>query len=536
LSPIVTGALIAVTVCVFFVGLGKLALVGPDEPRYAEVAREMYVSGDYVSPRLAGCLWFEKPAGYYWLAAASYELLGVSEFSARLPSALSALATVLCLLWVVSKRIGRGAGLATALVLATSGLVIGYARAATPDMLLTASMCVAVVSGLSWIEGEGRSRYGPLVVCSTATGLAMLAKGLVGPFLAVAILVAFVFLRRRWRLVRLGELAIAVGVFAVVSATWYGPVTVRHGWSFVDEFFVKHHFQRYVTNAYGHPQPVYFFLFIAVAGVAPWTFFLLPATARLISSMRNRSSADALEVLAWIWVAVPLLFFSVSVSKLPGYLLPAFPGLAIIIGLEVARFRSGDESRLQWVAGGLTAVLLLTMAIVFAVYVRTEYAAVGGMSAVVVWIPSAVAVAAGIAFIKGFRRIAVAGAAAVVVALVLGAVALLFPWANDEWSLRSLSVKAAAEMRPGEKAAFFIMKEYVPAFYIEGRIVCQENHGGILNALSSAELADAVRREGSLMVFTEERWLPELESEPRFQIGFTARQGEAVVCRVSSKK
>ena len=137
-------------------------------------------------------------------------------------------------------------------------------------------------------------------------------------------------MRDDWRAV-----IVAILVFIVIVAIWYVPVTIRHGWAFVEKFFLEHHFERYLTNRHSHPQPVYFYLFVAIAGLMPWTFFLIPAVGRLRKLKPRSNKRDSLLTLAWIWFALPLLFFSFSVSKLPGYLLPVFPALAMIIGVEV---------------------------------------------------------------------------------------------------------------------------------------------------------------------------------------------------------
>ena len=151
-------AILAASAFAFFFGLGRLGFLGPDEPRYAEVAREMFVSGDYISTRLCGCLWFEKPALLYWMSMASYHLFGVNEFAARVPTAAAALATV-ALLYLAMRRLGmRRLALASALVLATSGIFIAYARVATPDMILTAAMTAALLAAFHSTRASGRAR------------------------------------------------------------------------------------------------------------------------------------------------------------------------------------------------------------------------------------------------------------------------------------------------------------------------------------------------------------------------------------------
>src|SRR5262245_32653385 len=151
-------------------------------------------------------------------------------------------------------------------------------------------------------------------------GVGMLAKGLVGIVLVVLILGIFLFVSGRLRSVRPSDCLIGLIVFFAVAGTWYIPVTARHGWEYIDEFFIRHHFQRYTSNEFGHPAPVYFFLFVALAGLAPWTLFLIPAVSRIRSLRMRAGATDSMLALAWIWFIVPVVFFSFSGSKLPGYI------------------------------------------------------------------------------------------------------------------------------------------------------------------------------------------------------------------------
>jgi 4-amino-4-deoxy-L-arabinose transferase-like glycosyltransferase len=145
----------------------------------------MYVTGDYISTRLCDCLWFEKPALVYWMSAASYHLLGVNELAARLPSALMALATVILLFITLRRIVSRKAAIASAVVLATSGIFLGYARVATPDMLLAATMSFALISGYIALSKTGRAQAGYWLLSFASIGLSMLAKGLAGVLLTV---------------------------------------------------------------------------------------------------------------------------------------------------------------------------------------------------------------------------------------------------------------------------------------------------------------------------------------------------------------
>src|SRR2546423_1679904 len=338
--------LTVITLVTFFFGLGRLALLGPDEPRYAEIAREMFVSGDWISPRLCGCLWFETPALIYWISGLGYRLLGVNELAARLPVAVAATLTVLLLYFVTKRVVSPRLAFITGLVLATCGMFIGYARVASPDMPLVAAMSAALLAGFMATQAGGRKRTMLWLASFAAMALAVLAKGLAGIALVILILVIYMIWIRRARSINWREALIGLVVFSLIAATWYVPVTLRHGGEFLFEFFVRHHFERFTSNEFGHPQPFYFFLPVAIAGLLPWPAFLLPAIARLKRLQPRRDPRHALLAFAWVWAAVIILFFSFSGSKLPGYILPAFPALAIIVGFEVEGFVAGARRRL----------------------------------------------------------------------------------------------------------------------------------------------------------------------------------------------
>ena len=526
-------AILAASAFAFFFGLGRLGFLGPDEPRYAEVAREMFVSGDYISTRLCGCLWFEKPALLYWMSTAGYHLFGVNEFAARVPTAAAALATV-ALLYLAVRRLGmRGLALASALVLATSGIFIAYARVATPDMILTAAMTASLLAAFHSTKASGRTRSIYWALAFLFMGLAVLAKGLVGAVLVLAIFGLYLFFVGQLRSVRWRDWLVGTVVFLAVAGTWYGPVTMRHGWAFIEEFFVRHHFQRYTSNEFGHPQPVYFFLLVAIAGLAPWTFFLIPAMARLRSL---KDSRDSLLALAWIWAVVPLLFFSFSESKLPGYILPVSPALALIVGAEVQRVWRGEVSRTLRAAAWLTALTLAGMGIGFLVFLHNESVNISGWRAMLDGLPLATALVSLIALAAHKSRAFTASVAAVVIGVILAAVILLFPTLHDEVSLKALSLEAAAALRPGEKIGFYLKKEFAPVFYAEGRVLCEPRRGGTFYALHQDMLAEALESEPSLIVITDSKWLEGLEKVSRFTTEFIAAQGDSVALRVALKK
>jgi 4-amino-4-deoxy-L-arabinose transferase-like glycosyltransferase len=526
-------AILTASAFAFFFGLGQLGFLGPDEPRYAEVAREMFESGDYISTRLCGCLWFEKPVLVYWMSAAGYRLFGVNEFAARAPIALAALATV-ALIYFAVRRLGmHRLALTSALVLATSGIFIAYARVSTPDMVLTAAMTASLLTAFHSIRASGRTRSVLWAISFLFVGLAVLAKGLVGALLVFAILGIHLILAGQLRSVRWRDWLMGLVVFLAVAGTWYGPVTARHGWAFIEEFFVRHHFQRYTSNEFGHPQPVYFFLLVAVAGVAPWSFLLISAIARLRTFWKSR---DSLLGLAWIWAVVPIVFFSFSESKLPGYILPIFPALAVIIGAEVERFVSREVDGVLRTAAWLTGLLLVGMSVGFLFFVRSESVSVGGWRVFLDGLPLLLAVVSVGALAAKKRPAFLISASGVVMSIILASVILLFPTLQGEVTLKSLSLEAAQALRPGEKIGFYLKKEFAPVFYSGGRVLCEPRRGGTFYALHQNMVVDALVTESSLILITDWKWREGLERDPRFTTEFIASHGESVALRVTLKK
>lgn len=361
----------------YLYGLGHLSLVGPDEPRYAEVAREMYLRGDFVTPTLGGHTWFEKPALLYWMMITSYSFFGVSEWAARLGPALSGLLTVLLLCWMgrrmelaaePEKEAARGIGLWSGVALASSAGLIVFSRAASFDVVVTMTLTAALSCFfVAEIEVSEKRRRFCLAGFYAAIGASLLAKGLVGIVIPFGIIGLYYLLRREWprKSVALSPLW-GLPLALAVAATWYAPVIARHGWTFVDEFFIQHHFARFVSDKYHHPQGFYFYVPIILMLALPWTAqFIQGLYGAWRSDWRKPSVESKARVFALAWVIAPVVFFSISKSKLPGYILPALPGALWLVGQRLTRFVNDEEG-----SSGMriTGVILLVLALAGIVY------------------------------------------------------------------------------------------------------------------------------------------------------------------------
>jgi 4-amino-4-deoxy-L-arabinose transferase-like glycosyltransferase len=335
LSPRAAALLLATVAALLLLRLGAVPLVGPDEPRYARVAVEMQRSGDFVTPTLQGQPWLEKPALYYWLAALCFTLFGENEAAARLPSVAAALLLVGATALLGARLFGRSAGTHAGFILATSLLPFAYGRAASMDMLLAALASVA--TGLYGLRLLGIA--GPLAVpvASAFAGLAVLAKGPLGLLLPALVVGAFLLARRNWAFLRELLSPWSLGAFLAVAAPWYLAIYRAQGRHFVDVFLLNHNVARFTSTIHNHPGPAWYYVAILLAGLFPWSGLVLPALRRAFSPGWSREGRTSF-VLAWLFV--PLAFFSLAGSKLPGYILPCLPPLAILMGsLSVAMGR-----------------------------------------------------------------------------------------------------------------------------------------------------------------------------------------------------
>jgi 4-amino-4-deoxy-L-arabinose transferase-like glycosyltransferase len=360
----------------YFYGLGHFPLLGPDEPRYAQVAREMFQRHDFITPTLGGQLWFEKPSLLYWMMIGSYKLFGVSEWSARLGSAVSGLLTIAAVFWtgrqVEHASAGEevsGLGFWSALVAGTMVGILVFSKAASFDIVITMTTSWALAFFIAGeLTRDSKRRWRLLAGFYAMIGVSLLAKGLVG--FVIPFGVAAVYYALRWKLPnRTVVLSLLWGLplSLLVAAVWYGPMISRHGWPFINQFFIQHHFARYVSDKYHHTAPVYYYLLIFIGLALPWTAFVIDG---IVNTGKRLWSSDAalrlqpelrFRVFALAWVLLPLVFFSFSSSKLPGYILPAFPAAALIAGERLARINSHPGSS-KWAIRITAAFCLLFVA------------------------------------------------------------------------------------------------------------------------------------------------------------------------------
>jgi 4-amino-4-deoxy-L-arabinose transferase-like glycosyltransferase len=315
----------------FFFGLAHFGLVGADEPRYAQVAREMFERHDWITPTLGGKPWLEKPVLYYWEAIISYHFFGVSDWAARVPCAFDA-SLLVCAVYVFLRRFRAGFALDGALMVASAAGIIGFARAAATDMPLASMFAIAMLAWYAWYESRSRLH---LSLFYAFIGLATLAKGPIAVFLPVVIVGLFILAKGEYSLISRMLWIPGILLFCAVALPWYIAVQTRNP-QFFRVFILEHNLARFGTNLYHHSEPFWYYLPVAALGLMPWTVFVLLALGRVLRAWWRQkrdflASTDALNAFLAIWLIVPILFFSTSQSKLPGYILPALPAGLLLL-------------------------------------------------------------------------------------------------------------------------------------------------------------------------------------------------------------
>jgi 4-amino-4-deoxy-L-arabinose transferase-like glycosyltransferase len=370
----------------FFFGLGAFGLVGADEPRYAQIAREMFARHDWIVPTLNGQPWLEKPVLLYWKMMGAYEFFGVYDWAARLPAALYASVLVLAIFFFM-RRFRYGSELDGALITATMAGVIGFGRAASTDMLLNAPFCIAMLAWWAWHRTQNKLL---LAAFYALLGAATLAKGPVAPGLAVLIVAAYAWLRRDGQIFVRSLWPAGFALFLLIVLPWYVAIQIKVP-SFFKTFFLEHNLERFSTNLYRHSQPFWYYVPVFLLAVLPWLVFTLPALIVAVRDLLREIRAektpepmpsvtgpvqpeapaqaqaeaaandDRLEQFLAIWILLPIVFFSISRSKLPGYILPSVPPAAVLTAAYV--FRKQVIPRIQMILHSLVCAAFVAAAL-----------------------------------------------------------------------------------------------------------------------------------------------------------------------------
>jgi 4-amino-4-deoxy-L-arabinose transferase-like glycosyltransferase len=372
----------------FFLGYGlvpwlggaQIGLVGADEPRYAQVAREMLIRHDYITPILYGLPWLEKPALFYWRAMFSFQEFGVHDWAARLPSTSFAFALVL-LIYLHMRRFRPGGQIHAALITVSCAAIIGFARGASTDMQMAAPVCIGLLGWYAWYETGSKFWLFDLYFF---VGAGTLAKGPIAPAIALVTILCFAGLRREWSVIRRSFWWPGMLLYLAIVLPWFIAVQKRNP-EFLRVFFLQHNLERFATDRFHHHQPLWFYFPVLLIGLIPWTVL---ATAAFVDAIRGataewrvRSDAnrylwmpragDAFPEFLVLWATFPFLFFSFSGSKLPGYILPSIPAVTVLTGDYLNRARRRGLPHWLMAAHGLFVGAVTTTVLLLPTYIAS---------------------------------------------------------------------------------------------------------------------------------------------------------------------
>lgn len=490
LEPLLLAAVLAVW---FGYELGSRTLWSPDEGRYAEIPREMLATGDFLTPRLNGVKYFEKPPLMYWLEAGAIKAFGLNEWALRAWPALFALLGCLAVYFAGRALYGRRAGLYAAGVLAISPLYDFMGGILTLDMALTAELTAALCAFLVASRAPpGLRRRLLLYAFYAGVALAVLTKGLIGVVIPALVVGSWLLLSGEWRLLREMHLPSGTLVFLAIAAPWHALVW-RANPEFGQFYFIHEHFGRYLTTAHGRYEPAWFFIPVLVVGLYPWTAFLSQALRHGVHGLwRERYRHRDLWFLL-LWAVVPFVFFSLSSSKLIPYILPIWPPLALLLGRWLAQCWERDIPPTRLAFGSLLVLgLALSAALALAPwYLHGEsaaritaqlgagrYAMAGGLLLAGL-LPFA-------AWLYGSRRFTLA-ALFVGAVLLVGSFDLNLSRLDVGRSVKPLALALKSAIRPGDEVMTY--EEYYQDLpvYLERRITVVNWRGELAFGMSTED-------------------------------------------------
>lgn len=360
----VTPALIivfAITLFIMFFNLGSLPLLDPDEPVYAETPKEMFIFNEFLSPRIYGEYWYDKPPMYYWLVAGSYKLFGINEFAARFPSALLGVACVGVICQLGSKLFNERTGILSALILTTSIEFFYLGKAAVTDMTLVFCLTTALSAFL-------QKKYYWFYIFA---GLATLTKGPIGILFPGGIIFFYLLISRNFSEIKNMRIPFGIILFSIVALPWYIMMYNIHGSAFIDTFLGFHNITRFTSPE--HPEGIlwYYYVPVLILGFFPWTAILLQSVWTSLTKSR-REFSPLLFLNIWAWFI--FIFFTISQTKLVSYILPMYPPLALIAGWYMNRiFDYRYNSRyIGWGIGILALSILFSAGLVWGIKFMPE--------------------------------------------------------------------------------------------------------------------------------------------------------------------
>lgn len=358
----INGAILVAAGFIWFLLLGYRDLIEPDEGRYAEIAREMLNSGNWITPRLNGFKYFEKPPLQYWGSAISMALLGETNAAARVWCSGLGFIGALWVGFVGSRLYGRSAGYFAFLFSISTVLYVGLGHANSLDMGVSVLLIIAV-GALALAQSERhlpKQEQNWMLLAWAALAGATLSKGLIGLVLPGGAVVLYTLWQRDWALWRHLHLGKGLLLYLLIAAPWFVAVSQANP-EFPHFFFIHEHFERFTSDVHGRTKSNWYFFAVFAIGALPWLFSSLNGLIKPPFSWRAEAGKFEASRLLWVYAIFVFFFFSISHSKLPGYILPMFPALALLVGENVSK-------RKHFIADGIMAIVLAIVIFIFFIW------------------------------------------------------------------------------------------------------------------------------------------------------------------------
>ena len=346
LNPVSILILVVVYALLWFGTLNYRHLIPSDEGRYAEIAREMLVTGDWVTPRYNGYKYFEKPPLQIWATATAFNIFGVGDWQARLWTALTGFLTIVFIGFTGARIYSSRAGWLAAVALASSPMWVIGGHINSLDMGLSAFL-VAALCSLLLAQTSSNKTYSRnwMWACWAFMALATLSKGVIGVAIPGMVFAVYSITAWDWKIWKRLHIISGSILFLAITAPWFVLIAQRNP-EFLEFFFIHEHLQRFTQTAHSRTGPIYFFLPLLLLGFLPW---IAQVPGAIAQTWRERNREFSSGWLLTCWFVVILGFFSISQSKLPGYIIPLFPALALIVGSQLDRnLGSSNSLSLPW--------------------------------------------------------------------------------------------------------------------------------------------------------------------------------------------
>lgn len=500
--------LILFSACLFLVGLGAMPLTDPDETFYAETAKEMMNRGEFLTPYIFGEPQFEKPPLYYWLVMLSFKAFGVNEFTARIPSAIFGILGVVGVYLLGKILINKRAGFFSGIITATGVKYLALSRACVTDMALGVFILYTFLFFFyGYLSREGKVKW--YLFSSVSLSLAVLTKGPVGVFLPVVIIGIYLILAKELK--KLKEIPLLRGalLFLAVSLPWYLLMYRVHGKGFIDVFFGFHNIARFLEPEHKWGDVFYYYGPVVVAGFLPWAAFL-PLGIWQGFRERNKEVKKANLFLA-IWFLVIFLFFSFSRTKLPTYIFPLYPAVALSVGrlLDVFLHKGFTRNMERGMNISLCLFLALLIGGMVGLYIvaRRKYPSVVNMSLVTGIAFILLMAVFAILFLKRKYSASLIAYMASFIIFVFPMSYIILPEIGKYVSSKPISEKLLKFIKPGEKLGAETRYRRGVAFYTNREDVLDVHpHHIITNFLEKKERVWCIIKEKNhIQLYTDDR-------------------------------